>query len=222
MRRSSCLRFTAAAAVSLAAPAPSTALLAQDSPPAISGTWRLNENRSEKYDPQRERDLNRADATGATVRTGMGSRGRGGSSSGGAFGSGGQSDGRSMSPLASRVMQEATRQPQTLRIALTDSSVTIQGGPRPVTVLTNGVIVADSTLEGEIAYAVKATWKKEQLIVERQINNGATMLRSTYYLDRKDPKVLIVDVRFEDKSTRRTIDNRRVYNAESGPEPDRG
>ena len=154
------------------------------------------------------------------MRTGQSSRGGGGraggsagSGGGGSFGGG--STGGAMDPQVMRAFRESTQQPRTLRIQQTDTSVTIAGQGRPLTVLTNGALVADSTLEGQITYSVKSSWKKDQLVIERQMSGG-TVIRSTYYLDKKDAKTLIVDVRFESKQMTRTVDNRRVYSAAAG------
>ncbi len=190
----------------------------QEAHPSIAGTWQLNEDKSEKYDPQRDRDLSRPDATGATTKTGMGSRGggsRGGGSSGGADagggfgGSGGGADREAM-----RAMREATQQPRSLEIQQTDSTVTVGGRGASLMVYTDGRVIADSTLDGKVVKSVKASWKKDELTIERLVATGTT-IKETYHLDKKDPKILLVDVRFESKPMRRTINNRRVYDLAS-------
>jgi hypothetical protein len=195
---------------------------AQSAHPALGGTWQLNEEKSEKYDPSRERALGRDDATGANVKTGMGPRtsgraggggGGGGADGGGAPGGTGGATGLGADRQVMAAMGEATKQPSALTIEQTDSTVTISSGRRQLVVRPDGESLADSTLEGVVVYSVKAEWKKDQLVVEKRLAGG-TSVRSTYYVDKKDPKVLIVDVRFESKSLRRTIDNRRVYNSQ--------
>ena len=193
---------------------------AQASHPSLGGTWQLNEEKSEKYDPSRDRALGRDDATGATVKTGMGSRT---SSGGGRSSGGGGADGGSGGAFSGTgtgadrqvlaAMGEATRQPATLTIEQTDSTVTVSSGRRPLVVHPDGESLADSTLDGVVVYSVKAEWKKDQLVIEKHVAGG-TSVRSTYYLDKKDPKVLIVDVHFESKPLRKTIDNRRAYNSQ--------
>ncbi len=193
----------------------------QEAHPAIAGKWQLNENKSEKYDPQRDRDLSRPDATGATTKTGMGSRGggsRGGGSSsgggadaGGGFGGGG---GGGADREAMRAMREATQQPRSLEIQQTDSTVTVGGRGASLMVYTDGRVIADSTLDGQVVKSVKASWKKDELTIERLVATGTT-IKETYHLDKKDPKILLVDVRFESKPMRRTINNRRVYDLAS-------
>lgn len=212
------LAATVVSVALLSMPVPDAAR-AQAAHPNLGGTWQLNEEKSEKYDPSRDRALGRDDATGATVKTGMGSRTSGGGRSSGGGGTDGGSSGAFGGTGAGAdrqvmaAMGEATRQPSTLTIEQTDSIVTISSGRRPLVVHPDGESLADSTLEGVVVYSVKAEWKKEQLVIEKRLAGG-TSVRSTYYLDKKDPKVLIVDVRFESKPMRKTIDNRRVYNSQ--------
>src|SRR4029079_13773911 len=179
------------------------------------GTWQLNEEKSEKYDPNRERLLNKSgDITGALGRTGQTNRrgsggvrrgatpgGTGGddsavpASAGDASrGGGGRGDKMSM-----RFMRTATQQPKVLKIDQNDSTITIEGGGRPLTLRTNGEEVAETEgAEGEgggmsgEAPTVKATWKKDQLVVE-QHSGKDVWVRQTFHVDKKNPKMLVVD-----------------------------
>jgi hypothetical protein len=203
----------------------STAEGLQEPRPSVAGTWQINDDKTEKYDARVDRDIApgsgktvdhmpsaRASGGGGRTRSAAGSGGSSGTDAADAFGGGA---GATLDRRASNAFREATRAPRELRIEQTDTSVTIVGGAKPLTVLTNGKVVTDSTVEGEVSYSIKAQWKKDQLVIERQMGRG-TSIRSTYYLDKKDPKTLIVDVRFESKAMSRTVDNRRVYNAMQG------
>jgi len=183
---------------------------AQDATPTIVGTWTLN---ADKTEPPRDKVIEEPEGTGAgrTMRTGLGGRG-GGGRGGGATGAapGGARGGRgSFGRMFGGMMQAS----QTLKITQADSVLMIddEDGPVFVNVRTDGKTTQEP-LADKTVLKTKAQWKKTDLVVERShdVNGSARMIMK---LDARDPRVLIVEFHFENKRQRRTIDQKRIYDA---------
>lgn len=206
------LAFAAAVAIPLAGH--STPVEAQDAP-TIVGNWNLN---TEKTEPPKDRTISDPEATGAgrTMRNGLGGRGGGGSRggdagapSGGARGGGARGGRSAFGRMFGGMMQPS----RILRISQADSVVMIddEDGPVFVGVHTDGKTVEEPMADQTIL-KTKAQWKKTDLVVERshEVNGSARMIMK---LDPRNPKVLIVEFHYENKRQRRTIDQKRIYDA---------
>ena len=189
------------------------AAFAQDAPVFV-GTWALN---IDKTEPAKDKGIEEPEGTGAgrTMRTGLGGRGGGGSSSGGGGGGGARSGGgggggRSNVRLIFGGMMMASK---TLKVTQADSIVTIEDEDGPVFVnLRADNKVLEETLANQTVLKTKAQWRKNELIVERMHETDGSA-RMIMRIDPKNPKVLIVDFHYEHKRQRRTIDQRRIYEA---------
>ncbi len=191
--------------------------LAQDAPIFV-GTWTLN---IDKTEPARDKVIEDAEATGAgrTMATGLGGRGSsrrtgevaGGSGSGGGGArSGGGSGGRSNVRLIFGGMMVASK---TLKVSQADSIVTIEDEDGPVIWnLRADNRTLEETLANQTVLKTKAQWKKNELVVERSHETDGSA-RMIMRIDPKNPKVLVVDFHYEHKRQRRTIDQRRIYEA---------
>jgi hypothetical protein len=201
--------------VALAAAGVPNALLSEpaaaQAPPAVLGTWTLDADKTEE---PRDRVIEEPEATGAgrTMRTGLGGRGSRGGGGGGGGGTGGARGGRSSFGRMFGGMMQAS---QTLKIMQADSVLTIddEDGPVFVNVRTDGKTIEEPMADQTIL-KTKAQWRKTDLVVERshEVNGSARMILK---VDPKNPKVMIVEFHYENKRQRRTIDQKRIYNASS-------
>ena len=181
---------------------------AQDAP-ALVGTWALN---IDKTEPARDKVIEEPEGTGAgrTMRTGLG--GRGGRSRGGSEGSGGASGGggRGNVRLIFGGMMMASK---TLKIVQADSVVVIENEDGPLFLnLRADNKPFEETLANQTVLKTKAQWRKNELVVERTHESDGSA-RMILRVDPKNPKVLLVDFHYEHKRQRRTIDQRRIYEA---------
>jgi hypothetical protein len=192
----------------------SNAILAQDAPVFV-GTWALN---IDKTEPAKDKVIEEPEGTGAgrTMRTGLGGRGGGGSSgsgSGGGGTSGGTRSGgggRSNVRLIFGGMMVASK---TLKVTQADSIVTIEDEDGPVILnLRADNKPLEEMMANQTVLKTKAQWKKNELVVERSHETDGSA-RLILRIDPKNPKVLVVDFHYEHKRQRRTIDQRRVYDA---------
>jgi hypothetical protein len=186
--------------------------VAQDAPVFV-GTWSLN---IDKTEPAKDKVIDEPEGTGAgrTMRTGLGGRGGGGSSSGGGGSGGGSSrgggGGRGSVRLIFGGMMVASK---TLKVTQADSIITIEDEDGPVFVnLRADSKLLEETLANQTVLKTKAQWKKNELVVERMHETDGSA-RMIMRIDPKNPKVLIVDFHYEHKRQRRTIDQRRIYDA---------
>jgi hypothetical protein len=213
--RNSMWIFTAVSAAAILSLAPDVG--AQDSP-VFTGTWALS---IDKTEPARDKVIEDAEATGAgrTTSTGLGGRGStsrrpevaggaGGLRSGGGGGGGGA--GRSNVRLIFGGMMMASK---TLKVTQADSLVTIEDEDGPLFVnLRADNKVLQETLANQTVLRTKAQWKKNELIVERSHDTDGSA-RMILKIDPKNPKQMVVDFHYEHKRQRRTIDQRRIYEA---------
>jgi hypothetical protein len=187
-------------------------VLAQDVPVFV-GTWTLN---IDKTEPAKDKVIEEPEGTGAgrTMRTGLGGRGGGGSSSGGSGGgaarSGGGGGSRGNVRLIFGGMMVASK---TLKVTQADSLVTIEDEDGPVIWnLRADNKTLEEMLANQTVLKTKAQWKKNELVVERSHETDGSA-RMIMRIDPKNPKVLVVDFHYEHKRQRRTIDQRRIYEA---------
>jgi hypothetical protein len=196
--------FAAALVVCVTPPAS-----AQDAP-AFAGTWTLN---MDKTEPAKDKVIEEPEGTGAgrTMRTGLGGRGGGGSrggGSGGGSGSGGA--GRGNVRLIFGGMMIASK---TLKVTQADSIVTIEDEDGPLFVnLRSDNKALEETLANQTVLKTKVQWRKNELIIERSHETDGSA-RMVMKIDPQSPKVLVVDFHYEHKRQRRTIDQRRIYEA---------
>ena len=182
---------------------------AQDAP-VLVGTWSLNIDRTE---PAKDKVIEEPEGTGAgrTMRTGLGSRG-GGRSRGGGDGTtaGGGGGGRGNIRLIFGGMMIASK---TLKVTQADSIITIEDedGPLFINLRADNKTLAE-TLANQTVLKTKVQWRKNELVVERSHDTDGSA-RMIMRVDPKNPKVLIVDFHYEHKRQRRTIDQRRIYEA---------
>ena len=195
------------AAVALLCVAPPSA--AQDAPVFV-GTWTLN---IDKTEPAKDVVIEEPEGTGAgrTMRTGLGSRGGGGRSSGsGASSGGGGGASRGNVRLIFGGMMVASK---TLRVTQADSIVTIEDEDGPLFVnLRADNKNLEETLANQTVLKTKVQWRKNELVVERSHETDGSA-RMVMKIDPKNPKLLVVDFHYEHKRQRRTIDQRRIYEA---------
>jgi hypothetical protein len=186
---------------------------AQDAPVFV-GTWSLN---MDKTEPAKDKVIEEPEGTGAgrTMRTGLGGRSGGGSSGGGSSGgarSGGSAGGggRGNVRLIFGGMMMASK---TLKVTQADSIITIEDEDGPLFVnLRSDNKNLEETLANQTVLKTKVQWRKNELVVERshETDGSARMIMK---IDPKNPKVLVVDFHYEHKRQRRTIDQRRIYEA---------
>lgn len=182
---------------------------AQDAP-VITGTWSLS---IDKTEPARDRVIEEPEGTGAgrTMRTGLGGRGgRGGGGSGDGGGTRAGGGGRGNMRLIFGGMMIASSM---LRITQADSIVNIENeeGPMFVNLRTNNRNL-EETLANQTVLRTKAQWRRNELVIERSHDTDGSA-RLILRVDPKNPKVMTVDFHYEHKRQRRTIDQRRVYEA---------
>lgn len=194
---------------------------AQDAPSFV-GTWTLN---AEKTEPPKERVIEDPEATGAgkTMRTGLG--GRGGSAGGGSGGGGGGGIGAAAGGGGGRGASRAPRSSfrlifggmvaasRTLKVTQADSIVSIEDedGPVFLNLRADGKVL-EETMTNQTVLKTKAQWRKNELVVERTHETEGSA-RMSLRIDAKNPRQLIVDFHYEHKRQRRTIDQRRIYDA---------
>ena|SRR5688572_3526849 len=184
---------------------------AQDAP-VFAGTWTLN---IDKTEPAKDVVIEEPEGTGAgrTMRTGLGSRG--GRSSGGSSSSSGSSGGgggasRGNVRLIFGGMMIASK---TFRVTQADSIITIEDEDGPLFVnLRADNRNLEETLANRTILKTKVQWRKNELIVERSHETDGSA-RMSMKIDPKNPKLLVVDFHYEHKRQRRTIDQRRIYEA---------
>jgi hypothetical protein len=194
--------------------------IAQDAPVFV-GTWALN---IDKTEPAKDKVIEDAEGTGAggTMATGLGSRGAsrrtgdvaGGSGSGGggarSGGGGGSGGSRANVRLIFGGMMVASK---TLKVTQADSIVTIEDEDGPIFLnLRANNKTLEETLTNQTVVKTKAQWKNNELVVERSHDSDGSA-RIIMRIDPKNPKVLVVDFHYEHKRQRRTIDQRRIYEA---------
>ena len=194
-----------------------TGATAQDAPGFV-GTWTLN---IDKTEPAKDKVIEDADATGAgrTTSTGLSGRGSagrrpevaggaGGARSGGGGGGGG--GGRSNFRLIFGGMVNPSK---TLKVTQADSLVTIEDEDGPIFLnLRADNKTLEETLTNQTVLKTKVQWKKNELVVERTHDTDGSA-RMIIRIDPKNPKTMLVDFHYEHKRQRRTIDQRRVYEA---------
>ncbi|HEX6943590.1 MAG TPA: hypothetical protein VF128_11725 [Gemmatimonadaceae bacterium] len=194
----------AAAIVCLAPP-----LSAQDEPVFV-GTWTLN---MDKTEPAKDKVIEEPEGTGAgrTMRTGLGGRGGGGSGGGARSGGGGGGGaGRGNVRLIFGGMMIASK---TLKVTQADSILTVEDEDGPLFVnLRADNKNLEETLSNQTVLKTKVQWRKNELVVERSHETDGSA-RMIMRIDPKNPKTLVVDFHYEHKRQRRTIDQRRFYEA---------
>jgi hypothetical protein len=183
---------------------------AQDAP-VLVGTWSLN---IDKTEPAKDKVIEEPEVTGAgrTMRTGLGGRaGRGSRSAGGGAGSSdGGGAGRGNVRLIFGGMMVAST---TLKVTQADSIITIENEDGPLFLnLRADNKTLEETLANQTVLKTRVQWKKNELVVERMHDTDGSA-RMIMRIDPKNPKVLIVDFHYEHKRQRRTIDQRRIYEA---------
>ena len=192
---------------------------AQDAPVFV-GTWTLN---IDKTEPAKDKVIEDAEATGAgrTTSTGLSGRGSsgrrpqvaggaGGARSGGSAGAGGGGGGRSNFRLIFGGMVNPSK---TLKVLQADSIVSIEDEDGPLFLnLRADNKTLEETLTNQTVLKTKAQWKKNELVVERSHDTDGSA-RMIIRIDPKNPKTMLVDFHYEHKRQRRTIDQRRIYEA---------
>lgn len=102
---------------------------------------------------------------------------------------------------------------KTLKVTQADSIITVEDEDGPVFVnLRADSKALEETMANQTILKTKAQWKKNELVVER-VTEADGSARMIMRIDPKNPKVLIVDFHYEHKRQRRTIDQRRIYDA---------
>jgi hypothetical protein len=193
---------------------------AQDAPVFV-GTWTLNVDKTE---PAKDRVVEDPEGTGAgrTTATGLGARGAtrrtgsvaggsgGGARSGGGGGGGGGGAGRGSIRLIFGGMMVASK---TLKVTQADSIIEIENEDGPLFVnLRSDNKPLQETLANQTILKTKVQWRKNELLIERSHDTDGSA-RLILKIDPKNPKVLVVDFHYEHKRQRRTIDQRRIYEA---------
>jgi hypothetical protein len=181
---------------------------AQDAP-VLVGTWTLN---IDKTEPAKDKVIEEPEGTGAgrTMRTGLGRRVSASGGGGGVSGVGGGGGGRGNVRLIFGGMMVSSK---TLKVTQADSVVTIEDEDGPLFVnLRADNKTFEETLTNQTVLKTKVQWKKNELVVERMHDTDGSA-RMIMRIDPRNPKVLIVDFHYEHKRQRRTIDQRRIYEA---------
>ena len=70
----------------------------------------------------------------------------------------------------------------------------------------------EETLANQTVLKTKAQWRTNELVVERAHETDGSA-RMVMRIDPKTPKLLVIDFHYEHKRQRRTIDQRRIYEA---------
>jgi len=192
---------------------------AQDAPVFV-GTWTLN---IDKTEPAKDKVIEDVEGTGAgrTMSTGLGGRGSsrrtgsvaggsgGGASSGGGGGGGGGAQRGTVRLIFGGMMMAS----KTLKVTQADSIITIEDEDGPLFLnLRADNKNLEETLANQTVLKTKAQWKKNELVVER-VHDSDGSARMSLKIDPKNPKTLVVDFHYEHKRQRRTIDQRRIYEA---------
>ena len=183
------------------------------------GTWTLN---IDKTEPAKDKVIEDAEGTGAgkTMATGLGGRGAssragevaggGGGARSGGGGGGGGGGGRSNVRLIFGGMMNPSK---TLKVTQADSIVTIEDEDGPLFInLRADNKTLEETLTNQTVLKTKVQWRKNELVVERSHDTDGSA-RMIMKIDPKNPKMLVVDFHYEHKRQRRTIDQRRIYEA---------
>jgi hypothetical protein len=189
--------------------------IAQDAP-VLSGTWTLN---IDKTEPAKDKVIQDAEGTGAgrTMSTGLNRRGAtarqgdvaGGSSGGGSAGGSARTGQGNVRVIFGSMMVAS----KTLKVTQADSIVTIEDedGPLFLNLRANNKTL-EETLANQTVLKTKVQWRKNELVIER-VHDSDGSARMILRVDPKNPKVLVVDFHYEHKRQRRTIDQRRIYEA---------
>ena len=195
-----------------------TRAIAQDAP-MFAGTWTLN---IDKTEPAKDKVIEDPEGTGAgrTLATGLGSKGAatrrgevaggGGGARSGSGGGGGGGGGRSNMRLIFGGMMNPSK---TLKVIQADSIVSIEDEDGPLFLnLRADNKTLEETLANQTVLKTKVQWKKNELIVERSHDTDGSA-RMIIRIDPRNPKTMLVDFHYEHKRQRRTIDQRRIYEA---------
>jgi hypothetical protein len=181
--------------------------------PSFSGTWNINGDKTGEV-----KDVTLSSNIGVDTRTMTTGQRRAGSTGGGGGGGGSPSTsnrggGGPLPAVVRSVLSPASK----LLIELSDSSITVDPGTGYIVKVPTDGKVHEERLEDGSVFKTKATWRRDELIVERDFNVAGTVsgaTREVFRLDKSDPRMLVVDFHFEHKAYRRTVDQRRVYNLE--------
>ena len=167
----------------------------------------------DKTEPAKDKVIEEPEGTGAgrTMRTGLGGRGGGGSGGGARSGGGGGGGaGRGNVRLIFGGMMIASK---TLKVTQADSILTVEDEDGPLFVnLRADNKNLEETLSNQTVLKTKVQWRKNELVVERSHETDGSA-RMIMRIDPKNPKTLVVDFHYEHKRQRRTIDQRRFYEA---------
>jgi outer membrane lipoprotein SlyB len=179
---------------------------AQDRP-VLAGTWTLNE---EKTEEPRDRTIEDVASTGSRTPTGLGGRGGSGARSAGGSTIGNARGSRTAFGLMFGGMMRASRQ---LKITQADSVILIEDedGPLFVNLRADGKTL-EQPLADHTVLKTKAQWRRTDLVIERT-HDVQGSARMTIKVDPKYPKVMSVEFHYEHKRERRTIDQKRIYDA---------
>ena len=103
---------------------------------------------------------------------------------------------------------------KTLKVTQADSILTIEDEDGPIFLnLRADNKTLEETLVNQTVLKTKVQWKKkDELVVERSHDTDGSA-RMIIRIDAKNPKTMIVDFHYEHKRQRRTIDQRRIYEA---------
>ena len=102
---------------------------------------------------------------------------------------------------------------KTLNVTQADSIVTIEDEDGPLFLnLRADNKTKEETLTNQTVLKTKVQWRKNELVVERSHETDGSA-RMILRIDPKNPKQLVVDFHYEHKRQRRTIDQRRIYDA---------
>jgi hypothetical protein len=102
---------------------------------------------------------------------------------------------------------------KTLKVTQADSIVSIEDEDGPLFLnLHADNKTLEETLTNQTVLKTKAQWKKNELVIERMHDTDGSA-RMIIRIDPKNPKTMVVDFHYEHKRQRRTIDQRRVYEA---------
>ena len=102
---------------------------------------------------------------------------------------------------------------KTLNVTQADSILTIEDEDGPLFLnLRADNKTKEETLTNQTVLKTKVQWRKNELVVERSHETDGSA-RMILRIDPKNPKQLVVDFHYEHKRQRRTIDQRRIYDA---------
>lgn len=187
--------------------------------PTVAGSWTLNADRSDNARQRLASAMGSGGGGGGGAAVSSGGQSGGGRSGGrrGGGGGGGGADtataaraprgGGRGSPVAMALLQG----PAELVIEFGESKVTLnRGGPTPLEVPTDGKSLKIGYPGAEVEF--KAKWNGQKLELETKLQAGPRVIE-TYELDKKDPSVMTVDVRFTQPGPTSNVNVRlkRVY-----------